>query len=113
MILKALLPKADIIIGVHEYFSDSYLYSLLGRLNVAIVDEAHGFILMHKEFDKKLVKKGEDIAERFYEKKGKNIGRLIVALWREGNREDAIAVSQYHQSFLRFSSQKVLITKWL
>ncbi len=97
LMLKALLPKADVIVGVHEYFSDPYLYSLLGDLDIAIIDEAHNFILMHREFDKKLLERGRILVEEFYEKGGRNIGRLIVALWREGKREDAIAVSQYYQ----------------
>jgi len=97
LMLKALLPKADVIVGVHEYFSDPYLYSLLGDLDIAIIDEAHNFILMHREFDKKLLEKGRILVEEFYEKGGRNIGRLIVALWREGKREDAVAVSHYYQ----------------
>ena len=97
IIMKALLPKADIIVGVHEYFSDPYLFSLLGKLDICIIDEAHGFILMHNEFDKDRIEKGRLLVDEFYERGGRNVGRLIVSLWRRGERDDAISVSQYYQ----------------
>lgn len=97
ILLKELLGKADMIFGVHEYFSDDELFSLLGKLDIIIVDEAHSFILTYKEFSESYIRKGEVLVEDFYSKGGRNVGKLIVALWREGKYEDSRAVSHYYQ----------------
>jgi len=96
-IIRSLLPKANIIVGVHEYFKDDYLFSLLGELDVLIIDEAHNLLMMHYEFDMDKIERGKILVEEFLERGGRNIARLIVGLWRQGNYDDAEAVSQYQQ----------------
>jgi len=97
IVARELLRRAHVVIGVHEYFSDSCLYSSLGELSTVIIDEAHSFLLMRYEFSLRLLKRGETLASEFYDAGGRNLGRYIVALWREGRRNDSIALSQYYQ----------------
>ena len=97
IIIKELLQKADIVFGVHEYFSDDELFSLLGRLDIIILDEAHNFILMHREFCEIDLRMGQELVDEYYLKGGKNIGKLVVGLWREGKYKESKAVSSYYQ----------------
>ncbi|MCR8454169.1 MAG: hypothetical protein NDP13_04175 [Crenarchaeota archaeon] len=75
-----LLRKADIIIGTHNYFIESELFEKLGKIDVAVIDEAHA-LLVPKTYEGSIeaIERGKEYARAAAEQ-GIPLHKYIVAL---------------------------------
>lgn len=112
---QEIAKKSNLILTVHNYFIDSRQFEKLGKIDLAIIDEAHNiFIIKTKEIEEDVFKKGREI-ERLFKKENERDDFIAKKLWLEGSKGMAISYSNYVEYKesegieLEFSGKKIKI----
>ena len=86
-------PKANLILATQAFFINDNLFDKLGKVDDAIVDEAHGLLFLHFEIDHETYNRGRSLL-------GKEIGKLSV--------DDAAVLSVY-EDYVRSEGEEVVL----
>ena len=86
-------PKASLILATQAFFINDNLFDKLGKVDDAIVDEAHGLLFLHFEINHETYNKGRSLS-------GTEIGKLSI--------DDAVALSVY-EDYVRSEGEEVVL----